>query len=603
MIKLPSSDYKSRIILLLHFFFIVLVIILFRIFALQIVNNNYYRKLAEKNIIKVETLAQNRGEFLDRNGKLLAGNIPDYILEVYPYLLEDKEEAIRFLARVSQTNEKEIEKKLNAAKSLYKPVFLKRHLSQREISRIVESFTNMPGISVVRKPMRQYKYAKMTSLVLGFTGEVTESELANEKNLKEGDIVGKCGLEKEYERYLRGTAGVQYIEVDAKGREIGIFNQIQSRQPEPGDEIRLTIDIDLQKTADSLLSDYSNASVVAINPLNGDVLVLFSKPDFDPNLLIRGISSEGLKTIMLTQNSSFWNRATMSIYPPGSVFKIIVAAIGLETKLLKPTTVMNPCRGILRIGNKNYFCWKKHGLLNTYDAIVQSCDIFFYQTGLKIGFSNLNKGIRKLGFFRKTNIDLPEEKAGFFPDEHWYKNRFNINSPTRGMIANLSIGQGEVLVTPLEVCSFFAGIANNGYIIEPHLVDEIRDIHGNTRLIPKTKSRKIPLSQENIKFLKNAMLGVVNDKKGTGILAKLSNIRVAGKTGTAENPHGNDHAWFVGFAPFEKPEICVVVMVENAGHGGAVAAPIAREIIRKALIPLRETQKKVMPKQPQRDNP
>ncbi len=561
-------------------------------------NRQYYSNLAEKNIIKIVNLPQNRGEFEDRNGKLLAGNVPDYILQIYPYLLGEKEKTVDFIAQILKVDREEILEKLYGAKTSYKPVLIKKHLNQKEISQIIENITNLAGVTVLRKPMRMYNYGKMTSLVLGFTGEVAESELNNSKNLKEGDVVGKCGLEKEYDSYLRGIPGVQYIEVDAAGREIGICRQIYSKQPQPGLRIRLTIDVDLQKLVDSLLCNYDRASVVAINPQNGDVLVLYSKPGFDPNLLVRGISSEGLKDIVLTEASSFWNRATMSIYPPGSVFKIVIAAIGLESGVIKPNSVMHPCTGILRIGNKNYFCWKKHGLLNTYNAIVQSCDIFFYQTGIKIGFDNLENAVQKLSFFEKTSIDLPEEKKGFFPDKNWYKRRFNIRFPTRGMVANLSIGQGEVLVTPIKVCSFFGAIGSNGNITTPHLVQEIVDISGNILFRAKTKSNEIRLSQKTIKFLKNSMLGVVNRKKGTGALARLNDIEVAGKTGTAENPHGDDHAWFVGFAPFDKPEICVVVMVENAGHGGTVAAPIAREIIKKALIGIKANpEENEMPKQ------
>ncbi len=585
MIKLSSDNHRSRINLLLYFLGIVFVILVIRIFGLQIVQGRFYRKLAEKNIIKIVLLPQNRGEFVDRNGFVLAGNIPDYILEIYPYLIKNREEIIHLLSEISHIPEKEIREKLKNAKSFYRPVVLKRHLTVSEIANIVENITDLPGVSVERKPLRDYRYGTITSHLIGYTGEITESELKERPELKEGDIIGKSGLEKMHDVFLRGSPGIDYIEVDAKGREIGLIKEMKSIEPEPGAEVQLTIDINLQKMADSLFAEYTSGSVVAINPQDGSVLVLYCKPGFDPNILVKGISFEGLRKMVFREGSSFWNRATMSIYPPGSIFKIVVAAIALEDGVIIANTRMNSCSGSLRIGNRIFNCWKRHGILKTHKAIVQSCDVFFYQVGMKLGFSNLEKGVERLRFFEKTDIDLPEEKCGFFPDKEWYKKKFDISDPTRGMVANLSIGQGEVLVTPLEVCSFFSGIANEGYIMTPHLLKQIQDISGNILYKPEMHRRKIPLSEKTINFLRKAMLGVVNESGGTGVLSRIKDIKVAGKTGTAENPHGEDHAWFVAFAPYDKPEICIVVMVENAGHGGNIAAPIAREIIKKALQP------------------
>ena len=585
MIKSSLSTYKLRInifIYIIGFLFLVLVI---RLTNLQLFHSYTYKRLARKNIIKIITLPQNRGEFVDRKGVLLVSNIPDYSLVIYPYLLIDREKTLVFLERISGISYKEIEKKLKGAKSFYKPVIIKKHLLPDEIARIDENITDLPGISVERKPLRYYKYGEATSHIIGYTGEVTEQELKRERELKEGDIIGKSGLEKQYDKYLRGQPGVMYVEVDARGREVGIFQQIRSVKPKPGARIELTIDVGIQQLADSLLSKYESGSVVAINPQDGSVIALYSKPGFDPNKLVRGISLKALKNMISTESSSFWNRATMSAYAPGSIFKIIVAAIALDYGVIDSNAVMNkPCLGSLRIGNRIFHCWKRHGSLNLHEAIVQSCDVFFYQLGLKVNFKRLLKGMQKLSLFGKTGIDLPEEGRGLFPDENWFMKRFKIKEPTKGMIANLSIGQGEVLLTPLEVCSFFAGLANYGSIATPHLVKDIKNVSGNTIYKYEPKIRKIPLSKKTITFLRNAMLGVVNERKGTGVFAKIRDIKVAGKTGTAENPMGKEHAWFVAFAPFEEPEICVVVMIENAGHGGGVAAPIAKAIIEKALI-------------------
>lgn len=565
-----------------------LMLLLVRIFSLQVVHHGLYRKLAEKNIVKIVQVPQNRGEFVDRNGTVIAGNMPDYDLKVYPYLMEDNTEVISLVARLASVTEKEVRQKLSEAKSPYAGVVLRRHLNYKEVARIVELITDLPGVNVERRPLRDYRYSAAAAHVIGYTGEATETELQKRPDLKEGDIIGKSGLERQYDEYLRGKPGYEFIEVDAKGREIGMFRDVQSVLPEPGAEIRLTLDIGLQMLVDSLFSDHEAGAVVAMNPQDGSVLVLYCKPGIDPNILIRGITFEGLQNLVYTQNSSFWNRATMSSYPPGSVFKIVVAAISLDNGLIGESTRMRSCNGSIRIGNRVFNCWKRHLSLTTYQAIVQSCDVFFYQVGMKLGFAALREGVLKLRLTEKSGIDIPEERSGFFPDGKWYKDRYGLNGPTAGMVANLSIGQGEVLLTPIQICYFFSGIANHGVLFQPHLASGIQDVSGEIVYRPELRKKSLPISASSLSFIREAMRGVVNERKGTGALSRCEAFTVAGKTGTAENPQGDDHAWFVAFAPFEEPEICIVVMVEHAGHGGAVAAPIARKIIERALHPAEE---------------
>jgi len=583
LIRISSYSHKDRLNFLFYFLVVLFSIILLRAFSLQVIHRQFYKKLAEKNIIKIVFISQNRGEITDRKGNLLADNIPDYIVEIYPYLLKEEEKTLRLLSKISFISIEKIREKIKNAKSSFLPVIIKRHLTESEVAKILENITELPGVTVERKLVRNYRYGRTTSHIIGYTGETTETEIKENPELRENDVIGKSGLEKFYDLYMRGKPGIEYIEVDAARREVGIFKEMKSVEPEPGNGIRLTIDINLQKMVDSLFTEYKVGSVVAIEPQSGEVLILYSKPGFDPNRLVKGVSNEDLKDMLFVEGSSFWNRAIMSIYPPGSIFKIVIAAIALENDIVKPDSRMKSCRGFLYIGNRIFNCWKRHGSLNTYEAIVQSCDVFFYQLGIKVGYSLIKEGVGGLSIFEKTGIDLPGEKKGFFPEKEWYKKRLNISYPTKGMVANLSIGQGEVLMTPLEICSFFSSIANYGYKITPHLVKEIKDISGNILYKPEKTSKKMPLSDETITFLRKAMLGVVNERGGTGAMARINGIEVAGKTGTAENPHGEDHAWFVGFAPYKNPEICVVVMFENRGHGGAVAAPVAREIIKKAL--------------------
>ncbi len=542
-----------------------------------------YRKLAEKNIVKVVQIAQNRGELVDRNGIVIAGNMPDYDLKVYPYLIKDNEEAISLLSELAPISKGEITEKINRAKNPYSPVILKKHLSYKEVSQIVEWISDLPGINVQRRPLREYLYGSAAAHVIGYTGEATEKELTARDDLEEGDIVGKSGLEKQYDTFLRGTPGYDFIEVDAKGREIGLFKEVRAIKPEPGAEIRLSLNIELQMLADSLLDEYSGGVVVAMNPQDGSVLVLYSKPAFDPNVLVRGISFEGLQDLVYTKNSSFWNRATMSAYPPGSVFKIVMTALAMDRNVVGPETRMRRCNGSLRIGNRVFNCWKRHGSLPLYGAIVQSCDVFFYQVGMKLGFQAMAEGVKSLKLTERTGIDIPEERKGFFPDRQWYEDHSDVRNPTPGMIANLAIGQGEVLLTPLSVCCFFSAIANNGKFSKPYLVEEIRHISGEVVYRAKSEKRDLPISRSSLDFIRDAMRGVVNERKGTGVLCRLQECVAAGKTGTAENPQGDDHAWFVGFAPFDNPSICIVVLVEHGGHGGSTAAPIAGAILKRAF--------------------
>lgn len=583
MIRKSTSKFRERVNLIFGLLIVVFIVLLIRIFGLQIIQKKTYTKLAQENIIKVNRITQNRGEFLDRNGIVIAANVPDYILQIHPYLVKNREYTIELLSELSKIPEKEIIEKLKSSQSYYKPVSIKKHLKFSEISKILENITELPGIDVEKKPFRDYKYGDITSLILGYTGEITESELKIRSELESGDIVGKTGLEKLYDKLIRGKPGIEYIEVDAKGREIGQIEQMKKIEPEAGARVHLTIDIELQILADSLLKEYEFGSVIAVKPKTGEVLVMYSKPGFDPNKLVRGISYDELKDMVVVEGASFWNRAAMSKYAPGSVFKIIIAGIALENNIINENTYLKPCNGWLRIGNRIFRCWKEHGRVDTYKAIVQSCDVFFYQVGMRLGFGTMEKWIRNLEIMEKTNIDLPEEGEGFFPDKAWYKEKYDLYKPTPGVVANLSIGQGEVLFTPLQLCCFFSGIANGGYTFSPYLVSEIKEVSGNVLYTHKREKKKIKFSQETIEFLKKAMLGVVNDRGGTGVLSRLSQCKVAGKTGTAENPQGEDHAWFVAFAPYEKPEICVVVQIENAGHGGSIAAPIAKEIIKKAL--------------------
>lgn len=346
-----------------------------------------------------------------------------------------------------------------------------------------------------------------------------------------------------------------------------------------GSDLKLTIDENLQIAAESALVEFPSASVVALNPRNGEVLCYFSKPGFDANLFAGFLSTEAWNQLLNDPNKPLLNRCIQSVFPPGSTLKLLTAGASLEAKVITTETYFSSCFGYYPFGNRIFKCWRPegHGRLNLVPAIIQSCDVYFYQLGLKLGLEKWGNFAVLSGFGQKTGIDLPDEAKGIAPTLEYYRKRYGEANWWKNLVINLAIGQGEISVTPMQLACFYAGLANGGIIYKPHLLKEIITIQGKVFPVEKEELRHLPFSKETLEVLKKGLIGVVNDYSGTGRLAMLPDIIVAGKTGTAQNPHGEDHAWFVCFAPAENPEIVVAVLMENVGHGGTWAAPVAKK--------------------------
>jgi penicillin-binding protein 2 len=413
--------------------------------------------------------------------------------------------------------------------------------------------------------VRNYPYGEILCHLLGYVGEITYDEVKNNETYSIGDYIGRMGLEQFYEKRLRGTDGVEYVEVDVRGRDLGTLSEKRPIPIIPGHDLITTIDLALSESVSVYLKDYKKAACVCLDPRNGEVLVLYSKPGFDPNLFSHGLGSEDWIRLNNDPDAPMYNRAIMSCYPPGSTFKPFVALAALDAAMVDENRRFEPCRGEYRLGTRIFKCWKKHGSLNLIDGVIHSCDIYFYQLGRLIGIDTLYERANRVGLGKITGIDLPNEKAGLLPDRRWFENRYGKNW-TEGHILNLSIGQGDLLVTPLQLACAFTTFANNGMIVIPRLLKDT-----------KPDYRRSGLSEEAIAKIKKSLAGVVS--AGTGTLARIRQCTVCGKTGTAQNPHGDDHALFVGFAPADDPKILVCIIVENAGHGGSVAAPIAGRIM------------------------
>jgi len=539
-------------------------LILLASIRLQIIEGKKHYRLSEENRIRKKFITAPRGKIFDRNGLEIANTRPGLYVSIIPNIVD--ENTLREISRILNINQVAITEKLKIEKNPFMPVKIAHDIATNQIAIIEENVDVLKGIEVGVEPVRNYPYGELFCHLLGYVGEITADELKKDESYSIGAYIGRMGLEQYYEKNLRGVDGIEYIEVDARGREAGKIAEKRPVPVTPGNDLYTTIDLALSESIAVYLKDYKKAACVCLNPKNGEVLVLYSKPGFDLNLFTYGIQEEEWQILNNDPAAPMYNRATMSCYPCGSAFKPFVALAALDAKMVTKEKRFEPCRGEYRLGTRIFKCWKIHGSLDLTNAIIHSCDIYFYQLGRFIGVDTITSRARVIGFGKLTGIDLPNEKTGILPDRKWFENRYS-KYWTEGHILNLSIGQGDLLVTPLQLACAYTIFTNEAKIAIPHLVKNIGAAY-----------RKTDISKSAIDIVKQGLLGVVS--AGTGAMARLKNIEVCGKTGTAQNPHGDDHSIFVGFAPAQDPQILVCVIVENAGHGGSVAAPIAGNIMR-----------------------
>ncbi|MEW6685996.1 MAG: penicillin-binding protein 2 [Candidatus Edwardsbacteria bacterium] len=563
-----------------------------RLLQLQVKEKDKYLRLSKENSIKKVLVAAPRGLILARQGEILAESRPKFYVSFLPMKIKEQNKIIKTISALLNLPEELIIKRIEQVKKLGwgEPLKIARNLDFAAVSRIEERISDLPGVKVEVEPTRFYPKGIFAAHLLGYPGEITEAELVKQKSegaasggkegYELGDYVGRDGIEKTYERLLRGEAGVEFIEVDAQGREVGSIEDLKTLSPLPGKIIYLTIEAKLQKVAEELLAPYPAGAIVVLNPQNGEILALVSKPGFDPNIFSEMKKEEWEE---LTKDKSFplWDRAVKSGYPPGSTFKLLTAACALEENLIDEKIKLIPCTGKFKYGNRWFGCWKKegHGSLDLNQAIVQSCDIYFYQLGAKLGLEKLSSFALKCGFGEASGIDLPQEGNGLVPTLDWYNKKFGEKKWSPGVVVNMAIGQGEILVTPLQLATFYGALGCQGIRHQPHLLLKVESLNESEVEIPELKIDSLPIRKENLEILKKALWGVVNDSKGTAWFSRSEIVQIAGKTGTAQNPHGKDHSWFVCFAPVDNPEIVVAVMVENIGHGSEFAAPMAKTIV------------------------
>lgn len=599
---------------------LIFVVLLGRLAWLQLVKGSYFRTLSEDNRIRPEILRAERGRILDRNGIVFADNAPSYRLVFDPGDRAFRRNAAildrtcDILAEILGKDAEELRRQARRARRRQEaPLSLARNLSFEQLSRIEERTERLPGVEVGPESIRRYPGGTLACHALGHLGEISESELSEwaARGYNMGDLVGRAGLEKQYEEALRGRDGADFVEVDALGRRTHLFPELPSREAAPGNDLVLSLDAALQKTAERALDALPRfgqpypkmlppwgqrpdslgpavpAALVAIDPRTGEVLALASRPAFDPNLFVRGFSPEDWRALNAPGHPQL-DRAVASSYPPGSVFKIFTSLAGLEAGVLTPIRTFSSCGGGYFYGNRTFRCWRKggHGVLGLSDALVRSCDVYFYQAGIALGVQRIGEWGERSGIARRTGIDLPEERTGLVPTIEWYHTRYGKGGFGAGAALNLAIGQGEVLLTPLQIARFVGAVATGGRVMRPHLVRRVQSVSGEVRRDATAENWEdgtLPFSPENIRIVGAAMERVVMDNAGTGTRARVGRFRIAGKTGTAQNPHGNDHAVFACFATVDDPRLVVAVVAEESGHGGSVAAPVAQRVLQVFL--------------------
>ena len=554
------------------------------LFKLQVMDHDQLSYQSEKNRIRVVPLVPRRGTILDCNGQVIVDNRPSYIVSIVP-AEEVPGVTVPNLAALIDVDTAEIRRRVvKNTVSRYQPAAVRKDIPFEVVAVLEEQHERFPGVSYRMERVRRYAAGYGAESFTGHVNEVSPEELerSGRDDLRPGSMIGKKGLERAMDRLLRGIEGTDYIEVYASGQILGPYEGRPRVEAVPGSDLTLTVDLDVQRAALHALDTFCCGAVVAIDPRTGGILALTSYPSYDANIFSGVISDSLWQEISSDTNHPLLNRPLAGQYPPGSTTKLITVGAGLEEKVITENTTLQPCTGGYLFGNRVFHCWQLggHGSLDAIHSIEQSCDVYMYQLGLKLGVDGLSEYYGKCGFGRVTGIEIPGEVAGLNPNSAYYDRRYGVNKWTRGLVLNNSIGQGEILATPLQLAQFYCGLANNGVVYKPHLVKEVTSPGGSTRTIQPEVAFRLPFSPKTLDVLREGLRLVVEGEHGTARSLANKLYSIGGKTGTAQNPHGDEHSLFVGFAPLEAPEIVVCAIVENAGHGSEVAAPVVGKVIK-----------------------
>ena len=586
-------DIQRRLPFLAAFIVVFILVLFTRLWFLQVVKGDYYYDLAENNRIRPIKIRPPRGIIYDRYGRPLVENVLAFDISIVPEDAQDINATINKTASLLRMSAGSIRSALDDAadtRSKYEPVKIREEAPWEAVA-IVESHQDeLPGVIVEPEHRRHYPYGGLGSHQLGYIGKVSPAQRKKEQ-AELSLLTGQGGIEKTYDKFLRGASGRRMIQVNASGTKV---KDLGIEDPKPGMDLYLTIDLDAQRAAEEALGDRAGA-VVAMDPNTGEVLTLVSRPNFDPNLFPRGISPKDWVKLANDPSHPLYNRAIQSVYPPGSTFKVIVSLAGLDPGAIKLDDKVT-CNGFIKSGKHTFRCWKKegHGTLSFHRGLVESCDVYFYTMGERIGFDRIARYAQNLGLGAITGIKLPDEKPGFIPTSTWKKDRLGESWYPGDTYIN-SIGQGFIQVSPIQACQLIGAVANGGLFYRPNLVLQTRNrATGTVKQASPERKGRVVLDSAALEAVRKALIGVVSEPGGTGHGALTPIATVAGKTGTAQviaqkDPgkklfgKTQDHAWFIAYAPAENPRIAVAVLVEHGGHGGAAAAPIARRVIEEYM--------------------
>ncbi len=606
--KGSGEDYAPSLTATFFLFLMGFLLLGGRLWYLQVVKGEKFRRFSQENRIELRKKIAPRGIILDRYGKIIADNRPSFDLVMIRGDLDRPINVmLKDLSKLLGPDNFDIDYALDRLKKVpgrYRPVVIKYDLSPDEVSKIEVSSFRLPGVRVELRPVRKYLHGKALCHLLGTVGEINRAELSTMKKkypeawYRLGDFIGKSGIERAFEHFLRGRDGEEPVVLDAHGREIkggevdSLLPVFRGKNSVPGNDLVLTIDLDLQLYAESIF-EYQRGAVVAVDPRTGEVLAMFSRPAFDPSKFSRGVSSKYWKKLISDPGKPLTDRTVQGQYPPGSTYKVVPAAAALEEGIISPSKTFY-CSGTFRLGRETKRCWKAfpgHGEVDIRRAVKESCDVYFYNVGKLLGVDLLAEYARNsFGFGSPTGIGINREKKGLVPDSKW-KEKVYKEPWVGGETLSVAIGQGYVLVTPIQLAMAYVAIANGGRLLKPQLVREIKSPSGGVikNFSVVVKKEKV-LSSKTLKILIDALTAVVNEKGGTAYwTGRSKRVKIGGKTGTAQvvsrivkgkgPSHLRDHSWFVGFAPVDDPKIVVAAIAENAGHGSSAAAPLVKRII------------------------
>jgi penicillin-binding protein 2 len=590
-----TSEFRQKFKIVFALLLIIFSVLLIRLWYLQVIKGGELKQRSEINSVRFRKIKPLRGLIMDRKGHLLVDNLPSFDVVYMPGKVKDYEQLIENLKILYKRKSLQFAFDQHFPKIVksYMPIKLEKNVGMEKVALVETNSMDLPGIYIDVSPVRLYLNGEMMAPVIGYTGEISKEELEKgDEECTYGDVLGKLGVEKALDAYIRGRNGAELVEVNVYDKEIKNLGRIE---PVPGYNAVLTIDADLQKAAWQELKGKAGAAV-ALDPRDGSVLAMVSSPSFDPHLFNSGISYNQWDKLQNSPLAPMSNRAISGQYPPGSTYKLIVAVAALEEGIITPNTKFF-CNGSFKMGNRTFRCWHKngHGYVSLHRAIVESCDVYFYNVGKLLGVDKIAKYAKLFGLGEASGIDLPNEKNGIVPTQQWKLARMKERWQP-GETISIAIGQSYNLVTPLQLANAYSSFANGGTVWRPHLIKRIESIDSKTyKEFAPVKNGNLTLSKNTFDILSHALWGVVNEQGGTGGAARRLNADVCGKTGTSqvvnlpENEKGRrqkkigvfqkDHALFVCYAPLKNPEIVVAVILENAGHGGSVAAPIARKIL------------------------